>query len=174
MRKLNGRSLAPIDLIAAASLAICGGSALAQMKGGDHSQHGGQDKGGGGGKGQHAGHGMMGHHPPGSVQPMCHGEHGDMPPHYCDPVFKVVSSIPGVQVGEAKVLGEKAVSVTLRSSLASNPKMVVVGGAGGLAGASVVAAGWRDGVQVTLTLQGSDTVYAHRGMHIHLFPLTDK
>jgi hypothetical protein len=147
------------------------GSAWAQ-----HQQHGGGQGKGAGGGGGHGGHsgGHAGHHAPGTVQPMCHGTQGDMPPHYCEPEFKAVSSVAGVRVASAEVISEKSLRVTLESTLGANPRMVLVGGTGALAGGAVVAAGWKNGAEVRLELQGQDSLYAHRAMHLHVFPLTDK
>jgi hypothetical protein len=146
-----------------------------------HEGHAAQDdagKGGGKGGGGHEGHGGgggHGMHAPGSVQPMCHGTQGDMPPHYCDPSYKVASSVPGVQVADVKVKGECCLTLTLRSTRSdANPRIVIVGGAGRLAGASVVNAGWRDGTTVSLAFDGEDSVYDHAHVHLHVFPVTAK
>lgn len=151
-----------------------GGGAGAEGKeqgGGGHKGHGG--KGGGGG-----GHGGgQGQASPGTIDQKCR-EPGDMPPHYCEPAYKVVSSARGIGIGAAAPAGDKAVMVTLRELNPMAPgvpqALVLVGGTGDLAGAMVIPGGWRQTQTVHLPFEGNDSIYNHQSMHLHLFPLTSQ
>jgi hypothetical protein len=58
-----------------------------------------------------------------------------MPPHYCEPAYKVVSSARGIGISAAAPAGDKAVMVTLRELDPMAPgvphALVLVGGAWG-------------------------------------------
>jgi hypothetical protein len=154
----------------------------------DHEGHGsgaaaedkdkGKGEGGGhGGSGGHGGGGMM-HKTmamPGSVQPQCHAM-GGMPPHYCEPAYKVMSSVPGVQIAEVSPAGERVLQLTLKELNEQFPgvaqKLVVVGGASDLAGAVVIAPGWKQTTKVQLNLNGTQSIYSQPHLHLHVFPLT--
>ncbi len=146
-----------------------------------HEEHGGGDKGGMGEKGGHGGdgggHGMGMHkmEMPGSVMPMCK-EKGSMPPHYCEPAYKVMSSARGIQISDVAPAGDQAVMVTLVELNAMNPgvnqDLVVVGGTGDLAGATLVKGGWKQKTTVHLELTGTGSIYNAEKMPVHLFPLT--
>ena len=166
-------------LLGSVAFGMCSGNALAQM--GGMGGMGGMGKGGGHGGGEHEGMGGMGmggghgmHNMPGQVEPMCRGEDGDMPPHYCEPSYKVMSSIAGVQIDHVTLNNEKSVSVMLKSTLGATPRLVIVGGTGALAGGTVVGAGWKDGTHVKMDFAGTDSLYAHRSVHLHVFPITEK
>lgn len=147
--------------------------------------HGSGDGGGKGGEkgGKHGGmgdkmQGMMGgmdHAVPGAEQEMCSG-HGGMLPHYCEPVYKVASSVRGVAVDDVKSGGDKAVIVTLRELNANHPgvaqKLVVVAGNGDVVGATIVDAGWKDSKTVQIGVVGDSTIYDHPKAHVHVFPVT--
>ena len=147
--------------------------------GGDQGAKGGH----GHGQGQMgAGHGGMGgsghgHSMPGQVKQMCH-EIGDEPPHYCEPVYKVMTSVPGVQVADVDPAGQAEVQVSLRTigvtGQTVSRNLIVVGGSGALAGATVVPGGWQDSTTVSLKLEGSGTIYDQGSMHLHVFPLTSQ
>lgn len=119
--------------------------------------------------------GMMDHAVPGAEQEMCSG-HGGMLPHYCEPVYKVASSVRGVAVDEVKSGGDKAVIVTLRELNANHPgvaqKLVVVVGNGDVVGAAIVDAGWKDSKTVQVGVVGDSTIYDHPKAHVHVFPVT--
>jgi hypothetical protein len=143
--------------------------------GGDHEgegRHGQGHAGAGHDRMGGAGHGQA---VPGQVKQMCH-ELGGQPPHYCEPVYKVVTSVPGIQVADVDPVAEAEVQVTLRAIGVAGQTvsrgLVVVGGSGALAGAAVVEAGWQDSTSVRLKLEGSGTIYDHDSMHVHVFPLT--
>ncbi|HEY5764347.1 MAG TPA: hypothetical protein VIS73_14150 [Rhodocyclaceae bacterium] len=164
--KISSRSTHKLAL-ATLVTALAASGALAQ-----HAGHGsGQRMGGMGGKGMHAGGHAMG---PGAVMEMCDGK-DSMPPRYCAPHYHVMSSVPGAAIGGAEPMGDKALMVTLkRLPGAANPALVIVGGGGDLAGATTVAAGWKDGAMVHVDLTGEGSLYRQRGVHLHLFPLTGK
>lgn len=162
-----------ISIAGALVLATAGASWAA------HEGHGGGEggAGGGGGKGKMGGmHGM--HHPmPGAVEEMCHGGHGGhgMPPHYCAPHYKVMSSVPGVSISGVEPMGEKQLMVTLKSMPGvKTGALAIVGGGDDLAGGVSVAAGWKDGAVVHLDLVGTGSLYRGGGYHLHAFPLTGK
>lgn len=163
--------------------ALVGVSSPALAQGGH--DHGSGDGGGKGGEkgGEHGGMGdkmqaMMGgmdHAVPGAEQEMCSG-HGGMLPHFCEPVYKVASSVRGVAVDDVKSGGDKAVIVTLRELNANHPgvapKLVVVAGNGDVVGATIVDAGWRESKTVQVGVVGDSTIYDHPKVHVHVFPLT--
>jgi len=151
-----------------------------------HEDHGGGDKGGAGeqgGKGGHGGgaegggHGMGMHKMsmPGSVMQMCK-EKGHMPPHYCEPAYKVMSSAKGIQISDVSPAGDQALMVTLTELNAMNPgvnqDLVVVGGTGDLAGAVIVKGGWKQNATVHLEFVGTGSIYNAEKMPVHVFPLT--
>jgi len=136
--------------------------------------HGGQEGEGHGGKGG-GGHGKHGD-VPGMVEQVCR-EGGGMPPKYCAPSFKVMSSVPGLQIADAGPVGDRVLWVKLGDLGAQQgapfPRsVVIVGGGGELAGATVVNGGWQQQTTVRLALEGSDTLYGTRSIHLHAFPLT--
>lgn len=147
--------------------------------------HGGDDGGSGGksdakGKGKDKGDGggmMMGHmgNLPGMEVEKC-GGHDGMPPHYCEPVYHVMSSVRGVAIDEVAAAGDKAVVVTLRELNITHPgvgqKIAVVGGGGDLAGATIIDGGWKDKQKVQLNFTGDGTIYSQRKLKLHIFPLT--
>lgn len=144
-----------------------------------HRQHDGDDAGMGhdGGHGGKAGGGHGGKHGghPGMVEQVCH-DGGSMPPHYCAPSFKVMSSVPGLQIVDVGTANDRTLWVKLSDLNAQGTpfprNVVIVGGGGGLAGATLVAGGWQQQTTVQLALDGNDTVYGARGMHLHAFPVT--
>ena len=142
--------------------------AIAQMGG----MMGGSD-----GGGMHGG--MMGgqgpQHFPGTVHQMCH-KPGSMPPHYCEPVYKTMSSVKGVKISNVDMQNDNSVKATLKqigtASGAVSQKIVVVGGSGHLAGASIVEGGWSGTTTVIIPFEGLGTLYDHGSMHLHIFPIT--
>lgn len=150
-------------------LALATGGALAQ-----HAGHGG-----GPGKGSHSMgdkgmHGGMHRMAPGAVMEMCGGKES-MPPHYCAPHYHVMSSVPGAAIDKVEPMGEQMLMVTLKQLPgAPTPALVIVGGGGDLAGASTVAAGWKNDAVVHVELVGEGSLYRQKGVHLHLFPLTGK
>jgi hypothetical protein len=143
--------------------------------GGGHKGQGGKGGGGGGHGGGHgSGHGQA---TPGATDQKCR-EPGDMPPHYCEPAYKVVSSARGIGISAAAPAGDKAVMVTLRELDPMAPgvphALVLVGGTGDLAGAMVIPGGWRQTQTVNFPFEGNDSIYNHKSMHLHLFPLTSQ
>lgn len=164
-------------LIAVSLGTLVAGTALAQHAG--HGGGAGATDGAAGGKGGHAmggkgmhggGHAMA----PGAVMEMCDGK-DSMPPHYCAPHYHVMSSVPGATVSLAEPMGDKSLMVTLKQLPgAPTPALAIVGGGGDLAGATTLAAGWKNGTVVHLDLVGDGSLYRQRGVHLHLFPLTGK
>lgn len=151
-----------------------GGGEGKEQAGGGHKGHGGKGGGGGQGGGHGGGHGQT---TPGAIDQKCR-EPGDMPPHYCEPAYKVVSSARGIGISAAAPAGDKAVMVTLRELNPMAPgvpqALVLVGGTGDLAGAMVIPGGWRQTQTVHLPFEGNDSIYNHQSMHLHLFPLTSQ
>ncbi len=168
----NYRSTAAIGLAGALLFAP---AAFAQSH-----DHGGDGKSDSKGKDKEKGHGggmMMGHmaNLPGSEVEKCHG-HDGMPPHYCEPVYHVVSSVRGVAIDEVAAAGDRAVIVTLRELNVMHPgvtqKIVIVGGGGDLAGAAIVDGGWKEKQKVQLNLTGDGSLYSQGKLKLHVFPLT--
>ncbi|HWP78922.1 MAG TPA: hypothetical protein VNL34_04645 [Candidatus Nitrosotenuis sp.] len=128
--------------------------------------------------GDGSGHGMsggMGHSAPGAVQQMCHPA-GDMPPHYCEPTYHTMSSVRGIRIGTVDAANDNEVVVSLKQIGKSAPpvskKLVIVGGSGNLAGATIIDSGWSKSMTVHLRLDGFGTIYDYGAMHIHVFPYT--
>jgi hypothetical protein len=178
-RPAMGRFVMAAAIVAAGTV---GFAALAAHEHGGGQGEQGQEgaDGGKGGKGGHEGHGgkgggMHGQAVPGAVEQKCHGM-GDMPPHYCEPSYKVMSSVRGVRVSAVTPAGDTAVMMTLQELNAMAPGvgqgLVVVGGTGDLAGAAVVQPGWKQTTTVHLTFTGDGSIYSQGAMHIHVFPLT--
>lgn len=176
--KASRRTLLTV-LACAGALALAAPAAWAQV---DHSIHGAgsatptADAGKSGGKGKKKGAGHGGHHGrPGQVMQMCH-EPGGKPPHYCEPAYKVMSSVRGLSITDVSPVGDTAVMVTIQTAGGSThtvgQQLVLVGGSGDLAGATIVAGDWSGKTTVHMNLQGSGTVYSQKSMHLHLFPLT--
>jgi len=158
-------------------------SANAQMNmgsgGGDQGMGGGGSSGMGGGGG--AGHGMMMMNVPGMVQQMCHmGK--DMPPHYCEPNYNVMSSVKGLKIVDVNPINdnELQVFITNMNSMSNatttmgQQNIVVVGGGGDLTGSTVLDIGGSSSQKITtqLKLIGSESIYNLEKISLHLFPLT--
>jgi hypothetical protein len=151
--------------------------ATAQMSGGhmmDSGSMGGMMEGSGGQTGAGS---MMTQNYPGSIHEQCGGSMGNMPPHYCEPIYKTMSSVKGIRVSAVEPMGDKSLMVTLQqiSSMAdaTTERVIVVGGSGDLAGGVVVDAGWDGTTTVDLNLTGTGSIYDHHGgLSIHLFPYT--
>ncbi|MBM3910376.1 MAG: hypothetical protein FJ356_01855 [Thaumarchaeota archaeon] len=112
---------------------------------------------------------------PGSVQQSCH-QAGSMPPHYCEPYYNTMSSVRGLRIGNVDVQNDNTLSVTVRQ-IATNAgtvdqKIVVAGGTGYLAGATIVEGGWSDTKTITITFEGLGTLYDQGSVHLHIFPIT--
>jgi hypothetical protein len=151
--------------------------------GGGHGMDGGGSSGMGGGG---AGHGMMMMmNVPGAIQQMCHmGK--DMPPHYCEPTYHIMSSVKGFKISgvnpindnELQVVIENINTVTNTTTTATSmgqQNIVVVGGGGDLAGSTVLDISGSSSQKITtqLKLIGSGSLYSLESMHLHLFPLTN-
>jgi hypothetical protein len=113
---------------------------------------------------------------PGSLNQMCHMGN-DMPPHYCEPAYHVMSSAQAIKVSAVSPLNNNSLTVTLQqlnaiSNGTTSQKVVLVGGGGSLAGATVVDPGWKTKTQVHLKLNGVGSIYDLSDVHIHIFPYT--
>ena len=179
MRMIAKKTLGLSGAATVFALALSGGLVNAEHGDGggmDHGQHGGSMEHGGKdqGGGKHGGHGRHGAYP-GMVEQVCH-ETGGMPPHYCAPSFKVMSSVPGLQVVDAGPVNDRTIWIKLGDLNAQGGpfqrNVAIVGGGGELAGATLVSAGWQQQTTVQLALEGNDTVYGTRSMHLHAFPVT--
>ena len=146
-----------------------GGQGMSGMGGMEHG--GGQGMSGMGGMGDNTGN------TPGMIKEMCHmGE--DMPPHYCEPAYHVMSSVKGIRINDVFPVNDKELELEIqnmnRDANVTNHDIVIVGGGGGsLAGASVIQGGWNNSTQGYLKLDGSGSIYDLNSVHIHLFPLTE-
>lgn len=124
-------------------------------------------------------HGMM--NVPGMVQQMCNmGK--DMPPHYCEPNYMVMSSVKGVKIVDVNPIKDNELQVFItnmnKMSNATTPtgqqNIVVVGGGGDLAGSTVVDIADSQKTTTELKLIGSGSIYNLEKISIHLFPLTNQ
>jgi hypothetical protein len=102
---------------------------------------------------------------------------GDMPPHYCEPYYKAMSSVAGVRISNVDPIDEKTIKVTLKEiSIATpgiNQNISVSAGAGDLVGTAVVNGGWSGTTSVDVPLKGMGHIYNHGSMHVHIFPITN-
>jgi hypothetical protein len=150
------------------------------MDGGSSGMGGGMDGGssgmGGGGHGM-----MMMMNVPGFVQQMCHmGK--DMPPLYCEPNYKVMSSVKGLKISNVNPINDNELQVVINSinsvsnattTTTGQQNIVVVGGGGDLAGSTVLdISGGSQKITTELKLIGSGSIYNLEHIHLHLFPLT--
>ena len=150
-----------------------GGMGSGQMGGMGSGQMGGMGSGqmGGMGSGQMGGMGNQ----PGTVHEICHMGN-DMPPHYCEPSYHVMSSVLGIRVSDVSLIGNQEIMVTLQEwnnvPNGTRQGIVIVGGGGDLAGATLVNASWKDNTTASLRFVGTGSVYNLSGLHLHLFPYT--
>ena len=148
---------------------------MSGMMGGGGMSHGGDSSGsgmmmGGGGPSRH---GVF--YGPGTVHQQCHMG-GDMPPHYCEPYYKAMSSVVGVKISNVEPINEKMLRVTLTEvNVGGNgidQTISVSAGAGDLAGTGIANGGWSGTTTVDVPLKGMGHIYKHKSMHIHIFPVT--
>ena len=101
---------------------------------------------------------------------------GDMPPHYCEPYYKAISSVVGVKISNVEPVNEKTLRVTLKEVNVGgngiNQKISVSTGAGDLAGTGIIEGGWSGSTTVDVPLKGMGHIYKHKSMHVHIFPVT--
>ena len=155
-----------------------GSSGMGGGMGGGSSGMGDGSSGMGGG-----GHGMMMMNVPGFVQQMCHmGK--DMPPLYCEPNYKVMSSVKGLKISNVNPINDNELQVVINSinsvsnattttTTPGQQNIVVVGGGGDLAGSTVLdISGGSQKITTELKLIGSGSIYNLEHIHLHLFPLT--
>jgi hypothetical protein len=155
-----------------------GGGGASGMGGGGHGMDGGGASGMGGGGG--AGHGMM-MNVPGMVQQICHAGK-DMPPHYCEPNYNVMSSVKGLKISSVNPINDNELQVVIENinsmSNTTTPmgqqNIVVVGGGGDLAGSTVldISGGGSQKITTELKLIGSGSIYNLEKVTLHLLPLT--
>ena len=126
-----------------------GGGSQGMGMGGGGSQGMGMG-GGSSGMGGGGGHGMMMMNVPGFVQQICNiGK--DMPPHYCEPNYNVMSSVKGFKISNVNPINDNELQVVISNmnsvsnatTTTGQQNIVVVGGGGDLAGSTVLdIAGW--------------------------------
>jgi len=121
------------------------------------------------------GHGMM-MNVPGIVQQMCHMG-TDMPPHYCEPNYAVMSSVKGLKISNVNPISDNELQVVINnmnavSNATDQQNIVVVGGGGDLAGSTVLDIAGLQKITTELKLIGSGSIYSLGKIHLHLFPLT--
>ncbi|MGD1836424.1 MAG: hypothetical protein ACPKPY_00015 [Nitrososphaeraceae archaeon] len=115
------------------------------------------------------------------VQQVCHSSWSEMVPHYCEPVYKVMSSVKGLKILDVNPLSDNQLQVivsyfsNISDSTTNTPNILVVGGGGDLAGSSIIDAVSSPEKKITteLNLVGSGSIYSLEKMHLHLFPLTN-
>jgi hypothetical protein len=151
------------------------------MSGGMGGMSGGHDMGGmsGGMGGMSGGHDMGGmsggmDHSMTAVQQVCKPASG-MPPHYCEPTYKTMSSVSGIKISKVEPVSDTEVKAIIREVSGSKvpQKLVLVGGSGYLSGAALIEGGWDKTEVVHLKFDGKGTIYDFTEMHLHLFPYTE-
>jgi hypothetical protein len=154
-----------------------GGSSGMGGEGGGHGMNGGGSSGMGG---EGGGHGMMMMmNVPGFVQQICHTGN-DMPPHYCEPNYNVMSSVKGLKISNVNPINDKELQVVISNinsvsnatTTTGQQNIVVVGGGGDLAGSTVIDISGSQKITTELKLIGSGSIYNLEKVHLHLFPLT--
>jgi hypothetical protein len=159
------------DFSSAEAQMSMGGSSGGSM---GHDSSSGSSMGGMMGGGGPDGHGIW--NAPGTVHQQCHMG-VDMPPHYCEPYYKAMSSVIGVKISNVDPVDEKTLRVTLKEiSIATpgiNHKISVSAGTGDLVGTAVVNGGWSGTTTVDVPLKGMGHIYNHGSMPIHIFPITN-
>ena len=136
-------------------------------------QHGG---GGQGMSGMSSGMGEDTGDTPGMIKEMCHmGE--DMPPHYCEPSYQVMSSVQGVRISDVAIVNDTSLIVTISelnpTSNTTVGDIVIVGGGGELAGSTLLEGDWKQNTTSPLNLIGAGSVYSTNKLTVHLFPFND-
>jgi hypothetical protein len=129
---------------------------------------------GGGSSGMSSTPGMQ--HESGSIKEIC-SNMDDMPPHYCEPSYSVMSSIMGIKVSKITPLYENVLQVEItnlgNSSSIVDKEIIVIGGGGDLSGGSIIDSGWKNSTVTQLVFEGSGTIYSTPSISVHLFPLTN-
>ncbi len=102
-------------------------------------------------------------HIPGMTNEMCSmGE--DMPPHYCEPSYQVMSSVKGVKISDVAILNDTSVMATVSqlNPISNNTveDIVVVGGGGDLAGSTILEGNWKQNTTSTLNFEGTGSLYS--------------
>jgi hypothetical protein len=152
-----------------------GSSGMGGGGGGGHDGSSGMGGGGGGG------HGMMMMNVPGMVQQMCNmGK--DMPPHYCEPNYNVMSSVKGLKISgvnpindnELQVVIENINSMSNATTTMGQQNIVLAGGGGDLVGSTVLDISGSGSQKITtqLKLVGSGSIYNLEKVTLNLLPLT--
>ncbi|NND87009.1 MAG: hypothetical protein HKM23_06785, partial [Nitrosopumilus sp.] len=112
---------------------------------------------------------------PGTVHQQCQMD-GDMPPRYCEPYYKAMSSVVGVRISNVEPVNEKTLQVTLREigigGNGVNENISVSIGAGDLVGTGIVNSGWSGTTIIDVPVKGMGHIYNHKSMHVHIFPIT--
>ena len=112
---------------------------------------------------------------PGTVHQQCQMG-GDMPPRYCEPYYKAISSVVGVKISKVEPVNEKTLQVTLKEigigGNGINENISVSIGAGDLVGTGIVNAGWSGTTTIDVPVKGIGHIYNHKSMHVHIFPVT--
>jgi hypothetical protein len=155
-----------------------GGGHGGESGGGGHGMDGGGSSGMGGGG---AGHGMMMMNVPGAVQQICDTSK-DMLPSYCEPNYKVMSSVKGFKISsvnpindnELQVVIENINSITNATTTMGQQNIVVAGGGRDLAGSTVldISGGGSQKITTQLKLIGSGSIYNLEKVTLNLLPLT--
>jgi plastocyanin len=164
-----------------------GGQGMSGMsgmtEGGGEMEHGGEQgmsgmsgmEHGSGGQGMSGMSGMEhgSGHTPGMTNEMCHmGE--DMPPHYCEPSYQVMSSVKGVKISDVNILNDTSVMVTVSelNPMSNNTVegIVIVGGGGDLAGSTILEGNWKQNTTSTLNFVGTGSAYSTDKLTVHIFP----
>jgi len=174
MGGMSGGSMGGHDMGNMGGMSTMGNNSMSGMSGDSMGGMSGGSMGGmsGGSMGGMMGGSMGGM--PGETHQMCQPA-GDMPPHYCEPTYHVMSSVKGIEISKVTPMDDTEVMITLREIVPSDgvsQKLMIVGGSGNLAGGITVDAGWSESTMVHLPLTGSGTIYDRTGMHIHVFPYT--
>ena len=117
-----------------------GGGGMSHGGDSGSSSSGGMSMGGGGGPSRH---GVF--YGPGTVHQQCNMG-GDMPPLYCEPYYKAMSSVVGVRITNVDPVNEKTLRITLKElnveSNGVNQKISVTAGSGDLVGSGIIDGGW--------------------------------
>ncbi|MEM3007114.1 MAG: hypothetical protein QXW37_07360 [Candidatus Nitrosotenuis sp.] len=164
------------------SIPLPNGYNMGSMSGGMSGMGGGHGMSMSGGmSGMGGGHGMsmsggmsgMDHSMTSPMQQICKQASG-MPPHYCEPTYITMSSVPGIKISKVEPVSDTEVKAIIKevTNAKVSQKLVFVGGSGYLSGATIIEDGWSKTKIVHLKFDGKGTIYDFTEIHLHLFPYT--
>jgi hypothetical protein len=108
-----------------------------------------------------------------------------MPPSYCEPIYKVMSSVKGFKISGVNPINDNELQVVIENinsmsnataTTMGQQNIILAGGGGDLVGSSLLDISGSGSQKITtqLKLIGSGSVYKLENIHLHLLPLTSQ